>query len=221
MIQPAAMTRPIVTLFEQYGCGASAIGPQVADALGVHWEPQAFSSQSIEDAVIAREAEEPDNSLLSRIFRTIGANNAGILDDRGGQALFSKADYELVDENNRLVLESTRGGGVILGRNGAVILAGWPNALHVLLTGAVEDRVARAAAEAGISLEQAAHRQASEDAIRAEMSQRLYHWDPRDPARYDLVINTSRIGLPVTVEIIVAASRDRLGGDRGVRGPAG
>jgi hypothetical protein len=200
-------TRPIVTLFEQYGSGANEIGPQVADALGVPWAPQAFSSESIEDAIIARDAEEPDDSLLSRLYRTIGGHSPGILDDRGAQALFSQSDYELVDENNRFVLNSTRDGGVILGRNGAVILAERPNALHVLLTGTVEDRVARAAAAAGISHEQAARRQVSEDTIRAEMSQRLYHWDPRDHAHYDLVINTSRIDLPVAVEIIVAASR--------------
>jgi cytidylate kinase len=199
--------RPIVTLFEQYGCGASEIGPRVADALGVPWAPQAFSSESIEDAFIAREAEEPDDRLLSRIFRSIGGNSPGILDDRGAQALFSQSDHALVDETNRLVLQSTRDGGVILGRNGAVILADRPNAIHVLLTGRVEDRIARAAAAAGISREQAARRQESEDTVRAEISQRLYHWDPRDPARYDLVINTSRIVPPVAVEIIVAASR--------------
>lgn len=201
------MTKPIVTLFEMYGSGAEEVGPQVAEALGVPWEPQAFTSESIEQAVLAR-AEEPDDGLLSRIFRTLGGSPS-VLDDRGGQALFARSDYELVQENNRHVLEATKQGGVILGRNGAVILADRPGALHVLLTGRVEDRIARAAAAAGISRELAARRQASEDAIRAEMSQKLYHWDPRDPARYDLVINTSRIAIPIATEVIVTASRSR------------
>jgi cytidylate kinase len=130
-----------------------------------------------------------------------------VLDDRGGRALFAASDFELVQENNRHVLEATKEGGVILGRNGAVILAGRPNSLHVLLTGRVEDRVARAAEAAGITREQAARRQVNEDTIRAEMSQRLYHWDPRDPSRYDLVINTSRLDIQATVDVIVAASR--------------
>ena len=43
------------------------------------------------------------------------------------------------------------------------------------------------------------------------MSQRLYHWDPRDPSRYDLVISTSRLDIPTTVEIIVTASRGTPG----------
>lgn len=199
------MLQPVVTLFELYGSGAEQVGPPVAEALGVHWEPQAFASESIEAAVEAR-ATEPDDGLLSRIFRTLGGSPS-VLDDRGGRALFAAGDFELVQQNNRHVLEATRDGGVILGRNGAVILAGRPNALHVLLTGALEDRVARAAEAAGVSREQAARRQVNEDMIRAEMSQRPYHWDPRDPGRYDLVINTSRVGIPATVEVIVTASR--------------
>ena len=185
------------------------IGPKVADALGVQWEPQAFTSASIEEAEAAR-IEQPDDGVLSRIFRTLGGSPS-VLEDRGGQALFATSDYELVQENNRHVLEATKDGGVILGRNGAVILADRPGAVHVLLTGAVGDRVARAAAAAGISGEQAARRQVREDAIRAEMSQKLYHWDPRDPSRYDLVINTSRLDVPTSVEIIVRASRGTAG----------
>lgn len=199
------MTEPVVTLFEMYGSGAAQIGPHVAQALGVPWVQQAFSSESIEAAEERRQAD-PDDGLLSRIFRTLGGGPS-VLDDRGGQALFDKADQELIADNNRYVLESTRDGGVLLGRNGAVILADRPGSLHVLLTGDREDRIARAARESGLDPSRAARRQASEDQVRAEMSQRLYHWDPRDPARYDLVINTSRINPQTIVEMIVTASR--------------
>ena len=40
---PAPMSKPVVTIFELYGSGASEVGPKVAEALGVPWEPQAFS----------------------------------------------------------------------------------------------------------------------------------------------------------------------------------
>jgi cytidylate kinase len=201
------MPAPIITLFELYGSGAELVGPPVAEALGVPWEGQAFASETIEAATAAR-SEEPDDSLFSRIFRTLGGG-PGVLDDRSFRALFDATDYELVQENTRHVLEVTKDGGVILGRNGAVILADRPGAVHVLLTGRVEDRIARAAETAGISREQAARRLESEDSIRAEISQRFYHWDPRDPSRYDLVISTSRLDIATTVEIIVTASHSR------------
>jgi hypothetical protein len=44
------MTAPVVTLFEKYGAGARYIGPRVANALGVEWLDQAFSSADIESA---------------------------------------------------------------------------------------------------------------------------------------------------------------------------
>lgn len=196
---------PIVTLFEMYGSGATTVGPRIAEALGVPWVSQVFSSEQIETAEAAR-VQEPDDSLLARVFRRLGATPQ-MQDDRGGQALFTASDRELVEENTRTVLESTRNGGVILGRNATIILADQPRAIHVLLTGAVEDRIARAASEAGIDRTKAARRQASEDVVRREMSERLYAWNPQDPSRYDLVVNTSRIDLSTVVELVVAASR--------------
>ena len=96
-------------------------------------------------------------------------------------------------------------GGVIIGRNATVILAARPRTLHVLLTGDVKDRVQRAAEAAGIPLDQAARRQGREDQVRADMSRVLYGWDPHDPARYDLVINTSRIPESAVATAIVDA----------------
>ena len=203
------MAQPIVTLFELYGSGAEDIGPRVAEALGVQWEPQAFTSASIEEAEAAR-IEQPDDGRAEPDLPHPRRQPQRPRRPRRAGAV-RQSDYELVQENNRHVLEATKDGGVILGRNGAVILADRPGAVHVLLTGAVGDRVARAAAAAGISGEQAARRQVREDAIRAEMSQKLYNWDPRDPSRYDLVINTSRLDVPTSVEIIVRASRGTAG----------
>ena len=206
----ATMTRPVVTLFEMYGSGAAEIGPRVAETLGVPWVPQALSSESIEEAEVAR-AADPDEGLLSRILRILGGTPNPVQDDSGGQALFAALDHDMVQQNTRTVLDATRNGGVILGRNATVILADRPHAVHVLLTGRVDDRVARAARAAGISSDRAARRQVKDDAVRREMSQRLYSWDPQDPARYDLVINTSRIDVQRSAEIIVAASRAALG----------
>ena len=47
------------------------------------------------------------------------------------------------------------------------------------------------------------------------MSIELYGWDPRDPLRYDLVLNTGRMDVETCVEIIVEATRIKLA--RGTR----
>lgn len=194
--------KPVVTLFELYGAGADYVGRKVAEALGLPFHEQAFSSEALE-ATQADTTEE--SATLTRVLSAMGGAYGGFegLDVPTTQ----REAYDLVMQNNRQVHEFADEGGVIIGRNGAVVLADRPNALHVLLTGSVEDRVKRAAQEAGITEAQARGRQKREDEVRGEMSVTLYGWDPRLPDRYDLVFNTSRIDLDRIVDAILAACR--------------
>lgn len=192
---------PVVTLFETYGSGASTIGPRVAQALGVPFHPQAFSSEEIERAMTEREGE----GLLSRVFGALGGSYAAL--EGPAVAMAQQDDYELVMDNTRTVTQAAREGGVITGRNGAFILADWPGSLHVLLDAPLEDRIRRAAEESGIDLARAAKRQKREDQVRADISIELYGWDPREPTRYDLVVNTGTMSLAACVDIIVEAAR--------------
>lgn len=111
----------------------------------------------------------------------------------------------MVEENTRLVKEASARGVVILGRNGALILADIPTALHVQLDASVEVRIARAAREEGLDLAHARRRQRNEDCVRAEMSEKFYYWNPMSIDRYDLVVNTGVIDLDTAVDVIVAA----------------
>lgn len=200
-----AAALPVVTLFETYGSGAAYVGPRVAEAIGLPFHQQAFSSEQLE----AEEERREKEGLLSRVFGAMGHGYAG---PEGGAVPVAQRDrYELVMENTRVVQEEAAQGGVIMGRNGAFILAGRPASLHVLLDGPVEQRVARAARDTGIGLERAARRQKREDEVRGQMSIDLYGWDPRRPDRYDLVMNTGSLSLDECVAIIVHAVLLRAG----------
>ena len=170
---------------------------------------QAFSSEQLEENAQQREKE----GLLTRMFDAMGSASFGGV-DVGDVASAQRDRYDLVMQNTATVAAVGPHGGVIVGRNGAFILADWPGALHVMLDGPLEQRIARAAQEAGISLERAARRQKNEDRVRADMSIKLYGWDPRDPTRYDLVVNTGRMDLDTCVEIIVDACADQDGPPR-------
>ena len=196
---------PVVTLFESYGAGASYIGPRVARALGVPFHGQAFSSEEIESAEARRERE----GLLSRVLGAMGGQYAAL---EGGSVATAQQDkHELVLENTRVVVEQAREGGVIMGRNGALILANWPAALHVKLDGPLTQRIERAAKDSGIDVERAAKRQKREDQVRADMSIEFYGWDPRETDRYDLVVNTGTMDLDTCVDIIVQAVKVKAG----------
>lgn len=196
--------KPVVTIFEQYGAGADYVGTRVADALHLPYHPQAFSSRALEGDA---EAATEEGATLAQVFSVLGGAYGGL--EGRDIASTQRQKYELTMDNNRTVWEHAQEGGVIVGRNGAVVLAERPRTVHVLLTGSVEDRVERAAREAGISPERAAARQQREDQVRADMSLTFYGWDPRLPDRYDLVINTSRISLDAAVSAIVEAVRTR------------
>ena len=196
---------PVVTLFETYGSGASYLGPRVAQALGLPFHAQAFSSQEIEDAT----AEREDEGVLSRVLAAIGGSYAGL---EGPSVAMAQADnHELVMRNTREVQETAREGGVIVGRNAALILANRAAALHVMLDGPVAQRIERAARDSGIDIERAAKRQRREDRVRADMSIEFYGWDPRETQRYDLVVNTGTMDLDTCVDVIVAAARIKAG----------
>jgi cytidylate kinase len=200
------MTAPVVTLFEKYGAGARYIGPRVANALGVKWMDQAFSSADIESAKYPGGGRAGDQG--SGLARFLGrfAPSATVLDD-ASIPLAQEQDAEMVEENTRLVKEAGARGVVMLGRNGALILGDIPAALHVQIDAPVEARIARAAQEEGLDLAQAARRQRNEDWVRAEMSERFYHWNPMSIDRYDLVVNTGMLDLDTAVDVIVAAYR--------------
>jgi|tagenome__1003787_1003787.scaffolds.fasta_scaffold20219043_1 cytidylate kinase len=197
--------RPVVTLFESYGSGAGYIGPRVAQALGLPFHPQAFSSDEIENATVDRE----NQGTLSRIFSAVGGSYAGL--DGPSVAMAQADDHDLVLENTRVVQEQAREGGVILGRNGALILANHPATLHVMLDGPLRQRIERAARDSGIDIDRAAKRQKREDQVRADMSIQFYGWDPRETSRYDLVVNTGKMDLDTCVDIIVQAVRIKAG----------
>jgi cytidylate kinase len=200
---------PVVTIFESYGSGANYVGPRVADALGLPFHQQAFSSEELEQA----ETEHESEGVLSRVFEAMGGSYASYAGLEGpGVAVAQRDQYELIMENTRTVQDSASEGGVIVGRNGALILQDWAGALHVKLDGPLEERIRRAAQEAGIDPQRAARRQKREDQTRADMSIQMYGWDPRETDRYDLVVNTGTMELDTCVDIIVSAARAKAGG---------
>ena len=95
---------------------------------------------------------------------------------------------------------------VLLGRAGAVVLAGHPAAFHIRLDGPEERRLARAAAFEGIDEITARNRLVETDRARARYVQRLYGRSPDDPLLYHLVIDSTVLSSEDCVEVIAAAA---------------
>lgn len=193
---------PVVTIFEQYGAGAAPVGQKVAEHMGLPFHGQAFSSEDLEQA----DERLDGTAVLAQVLSTLGGAYGGI-GDRDIVATQAQK-YDLIMDNNKVVWDSSDEGGVIVGRNGARILADRPNTLHVLLTGDREARVRQAAQTDGLDEATARRRQEKEDDVRVQISKVLYGWDPSAPDRYDLVLDTSQTGVDGAVQAIVDALKE-------------
>ena len=201
-----ASTGPVVTLFEQYGSGADAIGRSVAERLGVPYTGQRLSSSDIESAP---QYDDKVEGTWDRFLRSVAGR--GISDADLNLGSDQRADRDLAAENAIEVKDAVAKGGVILGRNATVILAQHPGALHVRLTAPATVRVGRAAQLDSISESVAERRRSTEDLMRVEMSKRMYGWDPNNDEAYDLVINTGRYSIEEAVDMIVRAYEVKAG----------
>jgi cytidylate kinase len=95
------------------------------------------------------------------------------------------------------------GNVVILGRGGQAILKDKPDVLHVRIVAPLDARVQRLHEQENFSLGEAQDIVIQRDQASAEYLKRFYDLDWADPALYDLVINTTKLGLEGATQLIV------------------
>jgi cytidylate kinase len=98
------------------------------------------------------------------------------------------------------------GGGVVLGRAGAVVLGAHPAALHVRLDGRKDLRIKRVMSHEGMSKEDATALLAETDRAWESYVRYFYKTDPRDSRLYHLMIDTTAISLETSTDLIVSAA---------------
>jgi cytidylate kinase len=200
----------VVTISASYGAGGAYVGPRLAERLDVPFVDRAIPNEVAHRlAVPLAEAvrhDETAGSVFERFIRALAPAGLAF----GARPML---DHELVDENayrnvTEQVIreEAARGGAVILGRAGALVLHDHPGALHVRLQGPRERRVERAMWMDGIAREEAERRLADNDRAREAYVQHFYGADPSDPGLYHLVIDSTVIDLDCCVELIVRAA---------------
>jgi cytidylate kinase len=211
------MPAGVVTISASYGAGGSVVAPALAERLGwpfidrmvtasVSSEAEDLSIRSGEGLAPGEVA--PAGRLLASLARAAGAGAMmaplPVLD----------TDVELRERTEAALAPVLAGGGaVVLGRAGAVVLAGRPRTLHVRLKGPVEARVTRAAAIEGVNPSTARTRMGQTDRARNTFVRRVYRRDPEDAGLYHLVVDSTAFPLEAVVEFLAAAAVAALGPD--------
>jgi cytidylate kinase len=191
--------QPLVTIAAEHGAWGDLVAPRVADALGVPFLDRALPA-SLAAAVEESERQSPLVGRLARASTMLASAPVERID---------RDEARIRDELADFLARASTDGGVILGRGGALVLAGSPTALHVLLSGDHESRVARVAERDGVSHEEADRRVRELDRARREYSRRVFGMDPDDRTLYHLIVDTVVLGIDASVELVLAASRAR------------
>jgi hypothetical protein len=229
----------VVTISAAFGARGDVVGPAVAERLGLPFLDRAIPVQVAgEIGCTLEEALAHDGRAESGIGRILAGaarlpNVAlGAMDVYLPEQAIIRPE-EFVEHTERIIHRTVEhGGGVLLGRAAALVLAGLPGVLHVRLDGPRERRLAVAAHElakaAGGGAAATGGRRGrtrgpagatgtpdrdvermldDNDRARTAYVKHFYGADPADPRLYHLVIDTTRLPASAAVDLIAAAAR--------------
>jgi cytidylate kinase len=204
----------VVTLSAAFGAGGWVVGPAVAERLNLPFLDRAIPKQvaaglgvEVEDAEVR---DERVKGWLMRLLAGAAPMSAEFMlgNDPPRATLMSDSHYlERTQEVLRRAVAD--GGGVILGRAGALVLADCPGALHVRLDGDPERRARQAASlsDGDFSEREAMRALRKDDTNRANYIRHFYNADPADPRLYHLTLDSTRLSFDTCIDLIVAAYR--------------
>ncbi len=193
----------VVTIARTYGSGGNDVALAVAQRLG--WP--CYDRQLI-DLTAQRLGYSPQ--LVERSEQNIPTVRLWelVMEDSGIPASMNPSrDDAIFVSQSRTIRELAHGGDcVIVGR-----LAGWtlrddPHVLRVFITSGRQSAARRIADRLGISVEEAARKQARVDTGRANHCRRYTGQQWASPSAYDLTLNTDRLGIDGAADMIVQAA---------------
>lgn len=211
------MAPPLITITRQFGAGGSEIAQRVARAL--HWTVldnefvnEVARRAGLESDEVAR-LDERAPSLVERVARTMSIASPELFNT--GETSVPKVEAEesaVVSTTERIIREAAVDGRcVLVGRGAQAILAQRPDALHVLVVASKTWRMQHAIEVRHIDPAQADRITDETDRDRDRYVKAHHGRARQDPANYDLVVNTEKLGIDGAADLVVKAAKTRWG----------
>jgi CMP/dCMP kinase len=200
----------IVTISNQYGCGAVAVAERVALELGYDLidreMPVVVAKRMQISPAEAQAAEETGRSLGSRLITSLELATPEV-----GVASFTQTfDEEYVREVQEAVREfAAHGNVVIVGRAAGAILGRRPDVLRVFMYAPRDWRIERIMEEHSLDRKAAEYEVDRIDRARRAHLRDWYNVEIGSPAIVDLAIDTASFGGERSAHIIVAAVNEQ------------
>lgn len=199
----------IVAIGREIGAGGREVGERVAALLGA----ELLDTQIIDlvatrigaPAAYVEAHDEHVEGFVDRLFRVI---TAAYPEAYAAEGLPDWSEERLVALTAGIIQERARTKSLVaIGRGAPVLLKNHPDALGAFVTAPLEVRVRRMRSRRGCSAEDAMKEIRKSDQHRAAYMQQYYSVNWRDPALYDIIVNTERLTSEAAAALIVSCGK--------------
>jgi cytidylate kinase len=204
----------IITVSRLYGSGGSEVAAVTAKILG--WS---LLDNSVVDAVAARmglsaaEVRDREERVPSLVERLTAAMAMGTQEWAAPIAAAKRPTDEQLIEVTRHIIEEAIAAGpvVVVGRGAQEMQAEREDSLHVFCYAPRKALIARTMKREAVGAEEAARLVDSTNKERDQWVRLHWERDRRALENYDLSVNTSRLGIEGSAQLIVSAAKIRFG----------
>ena len=204
----------IITVSRLYGSGGSEVAAVTAKILG--WS---LLDNSVVDAVAARmglsaaEVRDREERVPSLVERLTSAMAMGTQEWAAPIAAAKRpTDEQLIEVTRHIIEEAIAAGSVVVvGRGAQEMQAEREDSLHVFCYAPRKALIARTMQREGVGAEEAARLVDSTNKERDQWVRLHWERDRREIENYDLSVNTKRLGIQGSAQLIVSAAKIRFG----------
>jgi cytidylate kinase len=195
----------VITISRQLGSGGAYVGQQLANNLNIFYADREIISQAAKQLSVLEEALESRNGKIISFWQSFLHLCTFIADPyTPPQIIIAPTDRELFKVETEIIERIAKErSAVIIGRCGSHILCEHPNHVSIFLHGDITFRKGRIQKLYNVSEEVAGKMIVQNDKERAYYNHTFTGKEWTDARQYDLSIDTSKIGIDESVELIL------------------
>lgn len=196
----------VICIGRQTGAGGKRVAAQLASRLGIlaydnELVTEAARESGFSPSLFRKSDEKRHFSLIGSLF---GSNRYGSFN---GNAISEGELFKLQSEVIRRIAD--KGSCIFVGRAADYILRDRSDLVSIFLTAPSEDRIAAIAGRDSLSLQDAEAYVRKSDKTRRDWYEFYTFGKWGDAAGYDLCLNSSRLGIDGTTDLIIAYLQQR------------
>ena len=195
----------VITISRQLGSGGARVGQQLAKHLNIFYADREIISEASKQLKILEEELESHDEKISSFWQSFLKLYAyGTPDAFVPPKLLGPTDRELFEIQSAIIKRIAQGrSAVIIGRCGSYILRKHPNHVSIFLHGDIAFRKDNVQKMFNVSGKEAEKMITQNDKERALYYQTFTGREWTDVRQYDLAIDTSKIGIDKSVDLIL------------------